>query len=248
MKEKGGKKKVLAVWPETRQSGDYVGRESCSMGRQCKSPVPTNLSTPHSLSAHSPMSPVWFSPATERDRLGIIQTNSAASGTRGVASFYQWMVIKHFQSEQLLLDVAFGIKKRWLEQTQAACSILENVHTITCARGHMVLYLYNLYYELSMGPSLTGKVTAGKLGDSHLYFAFCVNTSHPVSLCWSQQPSQRSSASFEGCAEVWIYRCLPLVSRPYTGRRNRRIWFTFIYAVTTALKVQISISRQWLET
>lgn len=102
--------------------------------------------------------------------------NCSASRTGGIASFYQWMVIKHFQSEQLPIDVMFGIKKRWLEQTQAACSILENVHVITCARGHVALYVYNQLYELFMETSLTGTVIPGKLGNSHLYFLFWVNS------------------------------------------------------------------------
>lgn len=34
---------------------------------------------------------------------------------------------------------------------------------ITFARGHMVLYLYNQWYELFMQTSLTGTVIAGKV-------------------------------------------------------------------------------------
>lgn len=136
--------------------------------------------------AHWPSSPaqpvcpeppvIWFPSVAERDGLGIVQMNWLASRTGGITSFYQRMVIKHFQSEQLLLDVMFGIRKGWLEPTQATCCILENVHMLTCARGHSVLYPYNERDELLMGTSLTGTVMPGKLGDSHLYFLFCVNS------------------------------------------------------------------------
>jgi len=71
----------------------------------------------------------------------------------GVASYYQWMVIKRFQSEQLLINVMFGLKKRFCEQTPAACSILEKAHMITCARRHVALYLYKQWYELFMETS-----------------------------------------------------------------------------------------------
>lgn len=77
-----------------------------------------------------------------------------------------------------------------------------------------MLYLYALYHEL-LTKHLELAVTAGKLGDTHLYFLFCVNSSHSVSLCWSQQTLQSSSASctddFTGCAglETPSTRLLP---------------------------------------
>lgn len=182
--------------------------------------------------------------------------NWSASRTGGVASFYQWMVIKHFQSEQLLIDVMFGIKKKWLEQTQAACNISENVHVIACARGHMVLYLCNQWYELFMETSLTGTAIPGKSGNSHLCFLFCVNSvilflcagvnrSYKAALC----PASRSTTlnAVLRCRSINAFRLFLALTLGEHFLRNRRIWFTFIYVVITALKFEISISRQWLE-
>lgn len=115
---------------------------------------------------------------------------------------------------------------------------------MTCAKGHVALYLYSQWYELFMETSLTGTVIPGKLGNSHLHFLFCVN-SVTLFLCAGVNRFHKAALCPASCSTTLniVLRCRSIDAfHPFLALRleehflrNRRISFTFIYAGITTL-------------